>query len=533
MLSRSKKLVNLIIEYGLYLVVFLLSLQTRYIFYYGEISKSYSEYLSVSLYVVDILLIILLILFLSSQIKKYCQSSLSFLEILKKNKVLIIIVGLEIFILISIFFSTNKAIAFYKYGLFLLGVGLFYLIKKAKYNQVKLIYSLLAGMFFQASLGIWQFLTQTSFANKWLGIAQHFISQGGTAVVETGAGERWLRSYGGLDYPNILGVFLVLGLFLIIYLVNWDCCRMPNCPKSPDFNKFVLKNFDQYYYIAKNFLKQISKKSKNLCLIWHSATVPSYKKNKISLFFIFYCLLFAVLTSFSRSAWLGLIGGLLVLLVILIKKKQFLKIKKITALVVPGVILVMIIAVLYNSLIFTRLSSSNRLEIKSNTERVDLTKQAWGLIRENYLFGVGVGNYIPALVLLDEGNEQFKPAWEYQPVHNVFLLVWAEIGIFGLLFFVSLLFYCTGFPIVIIFIDFVFIFINLLVAGRKCGKISSRKNAEGLFYLFIKNKNSSINLAILFVIFIALFFDHWLWSLHFGILFFWLVMGMVSRKDFF
>jgi hypothetical protein len=44
-----------------------------------------------------------------------------------------------------------------------------------------------------------------------LGIAQHPVFQGGTSVVEAGGG-RWLRAYGTLSHPNILGAFMVVSM---------------------------------------------------------------------------------------------------------------------------------------------------------------------------------------------------------------------------------------------------------------------------------------------------------------------------------
>ena len=55
-----QKKLNKIIEYGLYLLVFLLPIQTRWIIKAGELN----EYGTISLYGTDILLIILAVLFI-------------------------------------------------------------------------------------------------------------------------------------------------------------------------------------------------------------------------------------------------------------------------------------------------------------------------------------------------------------------------------------------------------------------------------------------------------------------------------------
>jgi O-antigen ligase len=109
------------------------------------------------------------------------------------------------------------------------------------------------------------------------------------------------------------------------------------------------------------------------------------------------------------------------------------------------------------------------------------------LIKKNWLFGSGIGNYTKTLAV----KEPQRPWYYLQPVHNTFLLVWAETGIFGLLFFIALL----GF----------------------------------LFLQSVKKKNI-LSLSILSILAIIMIFDHYLWSLHFGILFFWIIIGFIYKN---
>lgn len=62
----------------------------------------------------------------------------------------------------------------------------------------------------------------------------------------------------------------------------------------------------------------------------------------------------------------------------------------------------------------------------SLVERWQLAKMAFISIQHHLLFGVGLGNFIPAL----KGQT-------YQPVHNIFILLWSELG---LLFIIPLLY---------------------------------------------------------------------------------------------
>ncbi len=148
----------------------------------------------------------------------------------------------------------------------------------------------------------------------------------------------------------------------------------------------------------------------------------------------------------------------------------------------------------YQNLITSRLGSEGRLEEKSTSERLASYQESWQLIKNNWATGVGLGNYTLALNRQMPGQKSFY----YQPTHNVFLLVWSEIGILGLLFFVGLII-CA--------------FVRLL-----------HRPDYGIF------RNDG-RIAILIALTVIMTFDHWLFSLHFGVLFFWLVMGLTVKTD--
>ena len=89
------------------------------------------------------------------------------------------------------------------------------------------------------------------------------------------------------------------------------------------------------------------------------------------------------------------------------------------------------------------------------------------------------------------------PAEQYQPVHNIYLLIYAETGLFGLIAFLGFLFAMlfeftrrTGFrePY---HVSFILVFGSLLVFGL---------------------------------------FDHFLWTIQTGSLLFWLTAGLLSSE---
>ena len=146
----------------------------------------------------------------------------------------------------------------------------------------------------------------------------------------------------------------------------------------------------------------------------------------------------------------------------------------------------------YGDLVTTRLLVNTRLETKSKLERVESYEDSWRLIKSHWLFGTGIGNYTQTM---REELASDRPSYFYQPAHNTFLLIFAETGIFGLLFFVGLL------------------------ACLLKKELSSQLGTKFL-----------CGLPILLALITMMMFDHWWWSLHFGILFFWLLMGLIIRE---
>lgn len=427
------KFLKKLTEYLSYLFVFILPWQTKLIFRPSE--TNYSE---ISLYLSHGLLILILFLFLGIRRLEKSEES-------EYRPLVYSLAALELFIFISIFFAPDKLLAFYRYFIFLAGLSLFFIFRSGTtlrnyedtlFNKIALIYSLLISVLLHAFLGIYQFFTQTSFASKYLGLAAHNPSTLGTAVIETANG-RWLRAYGGLDHPNILGGVLAISLILAAYL------------------------------LAKKKMLNTSKQ------VWSS----------IFLFVFYFVSLYALIFTFSRSAWLALALGFLALLIVLIINKDSWVLSRFIALIFFSLVLVGIVVAPYQDLLAVRLEAETRLEQKSITERQNYIYQAKELLKKNFLFGVGVGNYGVAVGLADDNK---KPAWEYQPVHNTFLLLWVESGLLAFLSFLAFLFF-------------------LIKSGRR----------------------EIFAWAILAPLLILMLLDHWLISLPFGILFFFLLLSLI------
>ena len=380
--TRFTKFLRKITEYLVDLFVFILPWQTKLILRPGE--TSYSE---ISIYASYFLLLIVLFTFFWLRLKEN-----QYEEDLKS--IIFSVAAFGLFIFISIFFAPDKPLSFYHYFILLSGLSLFFIIRlggehgnyeEPFLNKIKIIYVFLTSIFFQALLGIYQFITQSSFAFKYLGLAEHDADTLGTAVVETANG-RWMRAYGGMDHPNILGGVLAISLIFIAYFLA---------------KKKMLNN-------RKDVISSI-------------------------LLFVFYFIdLFALFFTFSRSAWLALIIGLLTLLFVLIFKKDRLTLKRFIAVLFFSLILICINVAPYQDLLMARIDPQTRLEKKSIDERLAYINQASDLSKQHLISGVGVGNYGVVTAAADNNK---KSAFDYQPVHNVFLLILAESGIFSLISF--------------------------------------------------------------------------------------------------
>ncbi|MFA5163605.1 MAG: O-antigen ligase family protein [Patescibacteria group bacterium] len=414
-----------IIVYLSYLAVFLLPWQTKLI-----LRPSFSNYNEISLYVWESVLVILLLCFAVYKLK-YGQIRWK-LSIKGIGLPVYLLLAWNLFTLISIFFASDKLLAWNYYLLFILGIGLwlFFQDKGINLSRFKIVVGLLASLSLQAILAISQFLLQTTWACKYLGLSFHDSGLPGASVVESSFG-RWLRAYGGFDHPNILGGVMVFVLLLSAYYII-------NLPDRGSKSR------------------------------WRS-----------SLFFwlAYFLGLSALLFSFSRAALLAYLAAMFIFAVFYITKKAWNNLAKLAALAFLSLVLCGALCFPFREIWFNRWQASGRLEEKSINERQTYLYQAANLIRQRPYFGIGRGNYVANL-----GDEESYP----QPVHNVFILAWAEIGVFGFAAF-----------------------------------------ALWLFYSLKKTSATEVGAGFIVALAVLMFFDHWLWSLPFGIIFFWLVLALI------
>ncbi len=423
-------------EFIFYLFVFLLPWQTRWIVRDELIGGQVFEYGRMSLYGFDIVLFVLLISYLIALFKK---PQLLKVESHKLKPILILSCGWVGYGLLSVWWADNKLISFYWGVRMLLGLGLFWLVsQKINFSKVRLAVVIVMAGAIQGLLAIWQFVQQSVWQSKWLGMAGQSARELGASVVEFGI-ERWLRAYGSLPHPNILGAWLVLSFAAVIYL-----------------------------------MAKIEHKYHKLFLIFSASFIS-----------------LGILFSYSRAAWLGLIGVYLAGAVWLLRSKREKWLKNFAGwLLVYIAVLLAVFGSATWPVVKTRLNIGvpSRLEVKSNTERVAGWRQAVEIWQEHKWLGVGLGNY--SLVRRLEQPQQ--PVWQIQPVHNVWLLMWAELGLIGGLW-------------------------GLAVVGALLIYLIRRRHWE--------------RLGVMALVLFLMMLDHFWWTLASGLYGWWLIVGGLIRDE--
>jgi len=436
-LERIAKLIKFLLL-GL---IFLLPFQTRLIYKLGLINGNPWEYGTESLYGTEILLgIIILLALVYFALSVFKNKQLIFWhknELLSFRMVLFYLTTL--LLLINVFiFALDKGISVYKLTSLILSGAFICLLIVFKPKITNIYYALVASATFQSILAIEQFVSQKVLANKWLGVAAQDPNTLGTPVVEISTG-RWLRTFGTLPHPNILAGFLLIALIFIIGLT-------------------ILND---------------NRRTKKL----------------LTLFFIIN--LVGLLTTLSRGAIFAL--ALAIIIWSFIKQKDKEINKKISKYVLVSVFIIIAFSVSFPELIGSRTLGQDRLENISNTSRLTQYSEFWQIYKSNWLSGIGLNNYTVAEYL----NSPGQSAWDYQPMHNAYLLIIAELGLMGLIVVIS--------------------YLAFLIS-----KFKQRINFS---------QEQLIAFISLLAISIVAIFDHYLWSFYFGLLLFSLVMSLNIRQE--
>ncbi len=325
---------------------------------------------------------------------------------------------------------------------------IFFLMLQRDPKNLRIIaWAWIAAGLMQSILAIAETALQYVPASTLLGMAAQDPSVSGVSVV-AGWGGRFLRAYGTFPHPNILGGFLVLSIFLVFWLAQFSLTRK---------ERVILS-------VAA------------ILLPW--ATVLTFSRAALlASAVIIACVLLAIATDAPKK--LKNLQG------VTLKYSWFVSIVIVT---------LMTAAFVYASPLLGRVDN-NFYSQYSQSQRVENREQAESLVPSSWLHGVGIASEPIAVANV------LKPSTPPEPLHNVFGLIGLELGIFGLLLFVVLVFH--------------------LLRPHLSALFSSASSKHLLAFVPIGGW-----LAIM----ILLFFDHYLWTSFSGLLMLWTVFAFL-RSD--
>lgn len=345
------------------------------------------DYLSPTLHATDILIILIFILSVAksqiSNVKSQINSKFKILKITNYQ----LLITFVLFIVLGIAVSKSPTAGFYGLLKFLEFVFFgFYTaqnISKLKLQNILLMFSI--GTIFESFLAIVQYFNHGSINGIFYFFGERFFTSltPGIANASLG-GELFLRPYGTFPHPNVLAGYLLIGMMLILgRIMNQESGIMKTI--------FILT-------LAIGTASLFLTLSRIAILLWliilsfyfiRKFMIPHFvlqsrtsrgKHNSYFLIFLIVGFLFLGLTTPLGTRFTGL-----------------------------------------------------KLTDESIVQRENLIQSSTAMVKDHPLFGVGLNNF---LINLPSYQTPHAPLFYLQPVHNIYLLILAQTGIVGLMFFV-------------------------------------------------------------------------------------------------
>lgn len=550
---------------------------TQYSYYTGD----FTEYGSMFVYLSDFILFVCILYWILNKliIDRYAISRLlsemkktfdriSNASIFKQrlsdiHEYWLMLAILVIWLLVNVIVNQNyKEIEIYQtlriMELVLMLIFIVLIVKTQKFLNYCLFAISISG-FFQSVIAIYQFEFQRSLFGQTI---LHKLS--GESIISPSIpgvakivydGEKILRAYGTFPHPNLLGGFLIFTIGISLYLILYN--------KRMKLSSYV--NDDT---------KIIKSQAFTFSIFWIVI---------ISVQFL------ALVFSFSRSAWLGFIIFLIMLLYWNYKRKltnksfifssfklSSLFLRKITSnflhLIVSretisifnpasanilklitsikkkviinfDIFAIMVIAALtifaYFPLINSRVDE-NLVNTNSSfpadyaiTDRLFYNNVSRETISHLPLFGSGLGTYI---FQINDYLHKYYPSekfnsWQYQPNHMMYYLISSEIGLVGLLLYLLILIYILKIGYGLAIYDYLYINAYNNVSRETLRDKTKRELTILKNNGIAKQHNTQLLAIILFSILCSFIFiglvDHYFWTLQQGRMMFWLVISLI------
>lgn len=234
---------------------------------------------------------------------------------------------------------------------------------------------LIGSMLVHGAIGGLQVAQQSSLGLDWLGEFSLNPAESGVSVIQSGD-VRWLRPYGFLPHPNVFAGIILVGLLAsAVWIIEGRGWRY-----------------------------------------WGAMAV-------------FFFGLWMLLLTFSRGAWLGFGVAVLFALVFVLQKENIWR--RLLPLVIGSAILGIAFFALYSPLVLSRAGvGAENTEMRSIADRIVYTNIAHDAIASSPFTGIGAGNFPWYASVYIFYNTEYDLRGDN--VHNIYLGLWADLGIIGL-----------------------------------------------------------------------------------------------------
>ncbi|MBT4153672.1 MAG: O-antigen ligase family protein [Candidatus Magasanikbacteria bacterium] len=404
-------------EWGLLLVLVIMPWQTIWLYDVAVFPGASFAYKGIGMFAVEAIIWGLAILYIALFLLKRPAPAK---PVWRKDRLAIMAVSaFTLYALASVLWAPMTSYAHMRALQVFAAVVFAFMLMSSRWQAKQVGAALLFGAVMPTLLGLWQFISQSGFDSTLLGLQAHVVGTPGSSVIQGPEIGRWARAYGPFAHPNVFGGYLAA--MSVVALL--------------------------------------------------SISTFSNKLARISVSTLLALMTMALLATFSRSAWVAAAFAMIVFCFLHISRR-----KKMWSLagVVIGAVCFML---LYAPLVSFRLVGSSNHQTASITDRVDQYSDAAAVIAAHPVLGTGIGNYEAAVFMMDSN----RSAWLYQPVHNFYALVLAELGVIG----------------------WVFLLGSVLLSVRM---------------LQVTKENLLLLLALLAPLDIISFFDHYLWTSLSGLL---------------
>lgn len=487
-----------------YLFLLLLPISTKKLFftensfYFGY----HAFYNTFYLYLTDLIFLCLIIAWLWESLD-FSREKSAFIPLFQKIKQLshniftkcsqdgiyLLFIAFWLILATSLIFSREISIGFYGLArimqFFLIFVYIrenFSLNTEFSREISRVFWLMLATLWFQSALGIYQYLNQESLGLKLFG--EEFLHPGLQGIAKFASHgvinpifdnffpylspisdqTANIRAYGTLPHPNVLAAFLLAGLMINLYLLYIS--REKYAKLVLGLSLIVLATalvvtFSRLAWV----ISAIAIGAWFLLIFWkiRPGHVWAMKTGKLKL---------------QRNEYsphrLTLIAGILLLS--------------------AGLNFFVFGEQIKDRLGIRLINFKNYVADESLINRELYNQIAFRMIKENPVLGAGLKNFV---VEMDNFVSERLLPYLHQPVHNIYLLIAAEGGILALAVFGMLLFYIV----------------------RHAG-------------LNLSPPILRYTLFLIFFAFLALgFFDHYFWSIQQGSLLFWIILGFLAIKN--